>query len=218
MAPKTPSVDITVVTKNLRALHGALEHSLTIQRARVQEIVDDLVARGTLTRTDADRLITQLLASSKDYSQALLQVLDSVTAQTRKSIGAGIEPVMATAGKAAGMVAETVRKAPGLPAKKPRSTSRSAKTAPKAATKSASKSATKAAPKAAQKSSAKPATDVVPNEPIPGYSRLTVAEIKPRLTGLSAGALRKVRDLEMAGKARKSVLAELEQRLKSTRG
>ncbi len=191
MAPKTPSVDITVVTKNLRALHGALEHSLTIQRTRVQEIVDDLVARGTLTRSDADRLITQLLASSKDYSQALLQVLDSVTAQTRKSIGAGIEPVMATAGKAAGMVAETVRKAPGLPAKKPRS---------------------------APKASAKPATDVVPNEPIPGYSRLTVAEIKPRLTGLSSGALRKVRDLEIAGKARKSVLAELEQRLKSNRG
>lgn len=211
MAPKTPSVDITVVTKNLRALHGALEHSLTIQRTRVQEIVDDLVARGTLTRADADRLITQLLASSKDYSQALLQVLDSVTAQTRKSIGAGIEPVMATAGKAAGMVAETVRKAPGLPAKKPRSTSRSA-------TKTAPKSASKAASKPAPKASAKPATDVVPNEPIPGYSRLTVAEIKPRLTGLSSGALRKVRDLEMAGKARKSVLAELEQRLKSTRG
>lgn len=207
MAPKTPSVDITVVTKNLRALHGALEHSLTIQRTRVQEIVDDLVARGTLTRADADRLITQLLASSKDYSQALLQVLDSVTAQTRRSIGAGIEPVMATAGKAAGMVAETVRKAPGLPAKKSRSTSRSA-----------TKAAPNDAPKAAPNASAKPATDVVPNEPIPGYSRLTVAEIKPRLTGLSSDALRKVRDLEMAGKARRSVLAELEQRLRSTRG
>ena len=34
------------VTKNLRALQGALEHSLTIQRTRLQEIVDDLVSRG----------------------------------------------------------------------------------------------------------------------------------------------------------------------------
>ena len=61
------------VTKNLRALQGALEHSLTIQRTKVQEIIDDLVSRGTLSRTDADGLLGQLLASSKDYSQALLQ-------------------------------------------------------------------------------------------------------------------------------------------------
>lgn len=214
MAPKTPSVDITVVTKNLRALQGALEHSLTIQRTRVQEIVDDLVTRGSLTRSDADGLVNQLLASSKDYSQALLQVLDSVTTQTRKSLGAGIEPVMATAGKAAGMVAETVRKAPGLATKNPRSTS---KAAPKAAPRSAPK-ATPKAPKATPKTTDMPEAAVVPNEPIPHYSSLTVAEIKPRLTGLSAGALRKVRDLELAGKARKSVLAELEQRLKTTRG
>src|SRR5436190_17708548 len=111
------------VTKNLRALRGALEHSLTIQRTRVQEIVDDLVSRGTLSRTDADGLIGQLLASSKDYSQALLQVLDSATADTRKTLGAGMAPVMApvmaTAGKAAGLVADTVRQAPRLVAKTP---------------------------------------------------------------------------------------------------
>ena len=76
MAPKTPSVDITIVTKNLRALQGALEHSLTIQRTRLQEIVDDLVSRGSLSRADADGLLNQLLTSSKDYSQALLKVLD----------------------------------------------------------------------------------------------------------------------------------------------
>jgi len=195
MAPKTPSVDITVVTKNLRALHGALEHSLTIQRNRLQEIVDDLVSRGTLTRSDADGLLNQLVTSSKDYSQALLKVLDSVAADARRGLGGGIAPVMATAGRTAEKIADTVRRAPGLAAKRPR-------TAPKAAPK----------PAAAKPAAAKPATSRS-SEPIPGYAGLTVAEIKPRLAGLSAGALRKVRDLEVAGKARKSVLGQIDQLL-----
>ncbi|WP_183098796.1 hypothetical protein [Nocardioides pelophilus] len=187
MAPKTPSLDITLVTKNLRALQGALEHSLTIQRTRVQEIVDELVSRGSLSRADADGLLNQLLTSSKDYSQALLQVLDSVTAEARKSIGAGIAPVMATAGKLADSVRQ-VGKTSGR-------TSRSSAVAPKAAAKPAAPSA------------------AAPAEPIPGYAGLTVAEIRPRLTGLSPSQLRKVRDLELAGEARKSVLGQIDQLL-----
>ena len=166
-----------------KALQGALEHSLTIQRTRLQEILDDLVSRGSLSRTDADGLLNQLLTSSKDYSQALLKVLDSVTAETRRGIGAGIAPVMATAGK----LADTVRKAPGMP-KRPAQAPRSV---PKPA-------ATTKAPSA---------------EPIPGYADMTVAEIRPKLTDLSAGALRKVRDAELAGKARKSVLDRIDQLL-----
>jgi hypothetical protein len=42
---------------------------------------------------------------------------------------------------------------------------------------------------------------------------MTVAQIKPKLTGLSAGALRKVRDREQAGKARKGVLEQIDQLL-----
>ncbi len=187
MAPKTPTVDITVVTKNLRALHGALEHSLTIQRNRLQEIVDDLVSRGTLSRADADGLIGQLLASSKDYSQALLQVLDSVTADARRGLGAGIAPVRATAGK----LAETARKAPALAAKTARR-------------------AEKAAPEPLAKPAAKVAEMI---EPIPGYAELTVAQIRPRLDGLSASALLTVREIEADGKARKSVLERIDQLL-----
>lgn len=209
MAPKTPSVDITVVTKNLKALQAALEHSLTIQRVRLQEIIDDLVSRGSLTRADADRLINQLFASSKDYSHSLLQVLDAVATEARKNLG-GIAPVMATAGKTAGKtagrIADTVRQAPRLVTKTPT----------KPAAKAAPRSAPAKAPKKSTKGASRPAAAVVPNEPIPGYSELTVAQIKPRLTGLSATALRRIRDVELAGKARKSVLAELERRLKSS--
>ncbi len=183
MAPKTPSVDITIVTKNLRALQGALEHSLTIQRTRLQEIVDDLVSRGSLSRADADGLLSQLLTSSKDYSQALLKVLDSVAGDTRRGIGAGIAPVMATAGK----LADTVRKAPGLPRKPAQ--------------------APKSAPKPVATSTPPPA------DPIPGYDEMTVAQLKPRLTRLNAGALRKFRDRELAGKARKGVLDQIDRLL-----
>lgn len=209
MAPKTPSVDITVVTKNLKALQAALEHSLTIQRVRLQEIIDDLVSRGSLTRADADRLINQLFASSKDYSHSLLQVLDAVATEARKNLG-GIAPVMATAGKTAGKIADTVRQAPRLVTKTP------TRPAAKAAARSAPAKAPKKSTKKSTKGASRPAAAVVPNEPIPGYSELTVAQIKPQLTGLSATALRRVRDVELAGKARKSVLAELERRLKSS--
>lgn len=67
-----------LVGRNLRALHGAIEHSVTIQMTRLQGLMDDLVARGSLTRAEADNLLGQLVSTGKAYSQALLQVLDTV--------------------------------------------------------------------------------------------------------------------------------------------
>lgn len=67
-----------LVGRNLRALHGALEHSVTIQMTRLHGLMDDLVARGSLTRAEADQLLGQLVSTGKAYSQALLQVLDTV--------------------------------------------------------------------------------------------------------------------------------------------
>lgn len=184
-------VDVPV-TKNLKALHGALEHSLTIQRVKVQEIVDELVTRGALSRAEADRLLTRLVTSSKDYSQALLTVLDTVTNETRKTLGAGLEvglaPVMATAGK----LVETVKAAPRLVGAK----------APKARTSTPKASAAPAStPKAAT------------TNPITGYDDLTVAQVKPRLAGLSPADLRAVRAAETSGKGRKGVLDEIVRRL-----
>lgn len=96
-----------LIIRNLRALHGALEHSVTIQATRLQELMDDLVARGALSRAEADHLVGQLVTTSRAYSQALLQVLDSVTAESRKVL---TSPVRATAGLLVG----TVRHAPKL--------------------------------------------------------------------------------------------------------
>jgi len=73
-----------LVGRNLRALHGALEHSVTIQMTRLQGLMDDLVSRGSLTRAEADHLLGQLVSTGKAYSHALLQVLDTVRQQPAK--------------------------------------------------------------------------------------------------------------------------------------
>jgi predicted component of type VI protein secretion system len=194
-------VDVPVA-KNLKALQGALEHSLTIQRVKVQEIVDELVTRGTLSRAEADRLLNRLVASSKDYSQALLTVLDTVSTETRKTLGAGLEaglaPVMATAGK----LVETVKAAPKLVAKAPK------------ASKTAAPKAPAAKPVAAKPAAARPAPSKAATNPIADYDDLTVAQLKPKLAGLTPDDLRRVRTAETAGKRRKGVLDEIAKHLK----
>ena len=50
--------------------------------------------------------------------------------------------------------------------------------------------------------------------PITAYDALTAAQVKSRLADLSKAELRKVRTQEKDGKARKSILADIEKRLK----
>lgn len=98
MAPNGPA---DLVPRNLRALHGALEHSVTVQATRLPALLDDLVVRGSLSRADADQLLGQLVSASRSYSHALLQVLDAVTESASG-------PVTATAGEIAQTVSQTV--------------------------------------------------------------------------------------------------------------
>ncbi|UUW87933.1 hypothetical protein [Pimelobacter simplex] len=177
-----------LIIRNLRALHGALEHSVTIQATRLQELMDDLVARGALTRAEADHLVGQLVTTSRAYSQALLQVLDSVTAESRKVLSAPkvlTSPVRATAGLLVGTVRQAPKLVPGR-----RTTTSAAPATPAAGT---------------------PAAPEVPD--LPDLAGLTVAQVKPRLAGLDAPALRRARDQESAGKNRKGVLAEIDRLL-----
>ncbi|WP_418062916.1 hypothetical protein [Pimelobacter simplex] len=178
-----------LIIRNLRALHGALEHSVTIQATRLQELMDDLVARGALTRAEADHLVGQLVTTSRAYSQALLQVLDSVTTESRKVLAAPkvlTSPVRATAG----LLVETVRQAPKLVPGR-RTPAPAAPSAPAAAV----------------------APDVPDLPDLPDLADLTVAQAKPRLAGLDAAALRRAHAQEAAGKNRKGVLAEIDRLL-----
>ncbi|WP_161605272.1 hypothetical protein [Pimelobacter simplex] len=188
-----------LIIRNLRALHGALEHSVTIQATRLQELMDDLVARGALTRAEADHLVGQLVTTSRAYSQALLQVLDSVTTESRKVLSAPkvlTSPVRATAG----LLVETVRQAPKLvPGRRT--------PAPAAAPAPAPVPSAPSAPAA-------PSAAAAPDLPdVPDLADLTVAQAKPRLAGLDAAALRRAHAQEAAGKNRKGVLAEIDRLL-----
>ncbi|UJA18875.1 hypothetical protein HJD18_00750 [Thermoleophilia bacterium SCSIO 60948] len=52
-----------------------------------------------------------------------------------------------------------------------------------------------------------------PGAPITGYERLTAAQVRGRIGELSANDLRSVREQEAEGRARKTILAEIDRRL-----
>ncbi len=53
--------------------------------------------------------------------------------------------------------------------------------------------------------------------PIPGYARLTSAQVIEKLDGLSVAELKKVRAYEMEHKSRKALLVDLERRIQPAR-
>ncbi len=169
-----------LVGRNLRALHGALEHSVTIQMTRLQGLMDDLVSRGSLTRAEADHLLGQLVSTGKAYSQALLQVLDTVRQQPPK-VPVPKVPVPKL----------PVPKVPIPPQLRPNRRRTDPEPAPAAA----------AVP------------DNVDPLVLPDLHALTVAQVKPRLAGLGADDLRRLREREVAGKNRKGVLVEIDRLL-----
>lgn len=193
-----------LIPKNLKALRGALEHSVTIQMAKLQEVADDLVARGALTRAEADKLVGQLVTSGKAHSQALLHVLDAATADARKNVEAGVATAVAPVVTTAGRIADTVRQAPKLVSGR--------KTPAKKTAKAPAKTAKTSSGPSEATSSAK-VQKLPVAEPIPGLASLTVTQVRPKLARLSAAELRRVRQAEADGKARKSVLTEIDRLL-----
>lgn len=199
---KKKAGDLIPGAKNLKALRGALEHSVTIQLTRLQEVIDDLVARGSLSRADADKLVDQLVSTSKAYTQALLQVVETVRTETRKNVEAGLStaasPVMATANK----LVDKVRQG-----SKPGSTSGS-KQGKKV------KNGGKGKKGKVRAGAADTKLTVVQHDPIPDLAELSIAKIRPQLAGLTPAELRQVRAREATGKGRTSLLAEIDRGLK----
>lgn len=199
MARNGGSADL--ISRNLRALHGALEHSVTVQATKLQELMDDMVARGAITRAEADRLLGQLVGASKAYSQALLQVLDTVT-ETATA------PVRATAGRIAQAVTQAPKLVPGR-RRTPKAASPASRAAPPAtAAVDAEPPATSARPRLTVVESSGPGADGLPD-----LASLTVTQVKARIAGLDASVLRRLRDQEVAGKNRKGVLMEIARQL-----
>lgn len=179
--------------KSVEAFRDALERSVTISRERIQEVVDEAVKRGRMTRGDANEMVSKLVARGRKQTEDLVADLEKLAGQARQDLD---EKVKAATG-AADQLRRTVKSAAptgSKPAAAPKAAPKARKATPKAR---------KAAPKSSSGASF----------PIAGYDKLNVAEVKKKLTGLSAANLKKVRTKESSGKGRKGILAEIDKKL-----
>ncbi|HVW47898.1 MAG TPA: hypothetical protein VHA76_12635 [Solirubrobacterales bacterium] len=80
-APRAPGLDIGIAQ-----LRESLEHSVTLSRERIQEVVDDAVKRGRMTHGDAEKMIGELLKKGRKQTDALLSELEKLLRQARRKL------------------------------------------------------------------------------------------------------------------------------------
>jgi hypothetical protein len=69
--------------KSVQAFREALEKSVTLSRDRLQEVMDDAVTRGRITRDDANELVSRLMSRGRQQTESLLRDLERVLEQAR---------------------------------------------------------------------------------------------------------------------------------------
>jgi polyhydroxyalkanoate synthesis regulator phasin len=181
------SADSSRTDQSVQAFRDALEKSVTISRDRLQDVIDDAVRRGRMTRTDADEIVGRLITRGRDQADDLIGQLERLLAQLRQAPDRARQEVGGRAQKARQQV-ET-----------------SAERARKRAVKELDK------PLAGADRVRRAAR--VPGFPITAYDDLSVRQVDRRLEELSPAQLRKVRDYERRNKSRKGVLQAVERKL-----
>jgi polyhydroxyalkanoate synthesis regulator phasin len=86
--------------QSVQAFRDALEKSITISRDRLQEVIDDAVRRGRMTRSDADEIVGRLVTRGRDQADDLLSQLERLLAQAREAPGKARQQAGARAEKA----------------------------------------------------------------------------------------------------------------------
>jgi polyhydroxyalkanoate synthesis regulator phasin len=61
---------------SLQAFRDALEKSVTISREKLQEVIDDAVRRGRMTRGDAEEMLGRLLTRGREEAEELLRTAE----------------------------------------------------------------------------------------------------------------------------------------------
>ncbi len=79
--PRAPGLDIGIAQ-----LRESLEHSVTLSRERIQEVVDDAVKRGRMTHGDAEKMIGELLKKGRKQTDAILSELEGLLRQARRKL------------------------------------------------------------------------------------------------------------------------------------
>jgi polyhydroxyalkanoate synthesis regulator phasin len=75
----------TRAEQSVQAFRDALEKSITISRDRLQEVVDDAVRRGRMTRGDAEEMVGRLATRGREQAEDLLSQLDRLLSQVREA-------------------------------------------------------------------------------------------------------------------------------------
>ena len=167
--------------KSVQAYRDALDRSVTLSRERLQEVFDDAVKRGRMTRADANELVSSLVSRGRQASDDLIRDLEKLIEQARKEVETRVSPV------------RKQREQDRVP--------------------SIEDGARRRRPALARADQLRRRAGG-PGDPITAYDSLTAAQVKARLGDLSKADLRKVRTKEKAGKARKTILADIDKRLK----
>ena len=85
-AKKRPSRPVVGLDKSIAQLRDSLEHSVTLSRERIQEVVDDAVKRGRMTHGDAEKMIGELLKRGRKQTDSLLSELERLVRQARRKL------------------------------------------------------------------------------------------------------------------------------------
>jgi polyhydroxyalkanoate synthesis regulator phasin len=77
----TPIDSASRADQSVQAFRDALEKSITISRERLQEVVDDAVRRGRMTRGDAEDLVSRVVTRGRDQADDILSELERLLRQ-----------------------------------------------------------------------------------------------------------------------------------------
>jgi len=186
---------------SVQAFRDALEKSVTISRERLQEVVDDAVRRGRMTRGDAEDLVSRLVTRGREQAEGILGELEKLLGQVRDGAEAASDP-RRTARKA---TRKARRDLAGATERAKREVSGRAKRARKRAVKAVDQPLARA-DRVKRRARA-------PGLPISAYDSLTIRQIDTRLAELTRAQLTKIRDYEQSHKARKGILSAIERKL-----
>src|SRR4051794_1111640 len=83
-SPPSKTEESTRAEQSVQAFRDALEKSITISRERLQEVVDDAVRRGRMTRGDAEEMVGRLATRGREQAEDLISQLERILAQARE--------------------------------------------------------------------------------------------------------------------------------------
>jgi polyhydroxyalkanoate synthesis regulator phasin len=83
-SPPKGSEESSRAEQSVQAFRDALEKSVTISRERLQDVLDDAVRRGRMTRGDAEEMVGRLATRGREQAEDLLSQLERILTQVRE--------------------------------------------------------------------------------------------------------------------------------------